>query len=291
MSTTEAEALHRATHAGADDLGFATGVDGQSLAWARYGASGPRVLMVMGLGMRGIVWRPQLDDLRADHQLLVFDQRGLGASDDVPGRFTMAQLAGDALAVADALGWATLHLVGVSLGGMVSQHVALQAPERLHSLSLIATQPGGRLAWLPPLRGLGPLVATTRARTTEQRARATDRLLFTPLFREHVSPAMHAQRHADTVAAPSPQHTMRRQLQAVLGHRTRHRLHEISAPTLVVQPVQDNLIRPRHSETLARGIPGARLVRIQHAAHGVLVEQAQVVNDHLRQHIGAHEPG
>ncbi len=284
------EAWHRTTHDGADDLGFAPGVDGNALAWARYGDSGPRVLMIMGLGMRGIVWRPQLDDLRHDHQLLVFDQRGLGASEDVPGRFTMTTLADDALAVADALGWEHVHLVGVSLGGMVSQHVALRAPTRLRSLSLIATQPGGRLAWLPPVTGLRPLLATRRAKSEQARAVATDRLLFTRRVAEHVPADMHAQRYADTVAHPAPDHTVRRQLRAVIGHRVRHRLHEIKAPTLVVQPAQDNLVRPQHSETLARGIPGAHLVRVRHAAHGVLVEQAALVNRHLRAHIGDHEP-
>jgi len=280
---------HQVTHADADDIGFATGADGNQLAWARYGRTGPRVLMVMGLGMRGIVWRPQLDELRADHQLVVYDARGLGASDDPPGLFTMTTLAADALAVADAQGWEMLHVVGVSLGGMVSQHVALAAPGRLRSLSLIATQPGGRLAWVPPLAGLRPLLATQRARTTEARAAATDRLLFTRGVAERVPPDVHAQRHADTVAHPAPEHTVRRQFRAVVGHRAKHRLHEITAPTLIVQPAEDNLIRPRHSETLARGIPRARLVRIRDAAHGVLVEQAARVNGHLREHIGRHD--
>jgi len=289
MPSDTARARHEATHAGADALGFAPGSDGTALAWARYGARGPRVLMVMGLGMRGIVWRPQLDGLRADHQLLVFDQRGLGASEDAPGPFTMGGLAADALAVADAQGWGMLHVVGVSLGGMVAQHVALSAPARLRSLSLIATQPGGRLAWLPPLRGLGPLVATVRARDPRQRAEATDRLLFTPRAREHLAPEVRAQRHADTVAAPAPPRTVWRQLRAVMGHRARRRLHGITAPTLVVQPAQDILIHPKHAATLARGIPRARLVRVRHGAHGLLVEQAEVVNRLLREHIGAHD--
>ena len=280
---------HELTHAEADAIGFAPGVGGHALAWARYGTRGPRVLMVMGLGMRGIVWRPQLMDLRRDHQLLVFDQRGLGASDDVDGAFSMEGLAADAIAVADAQGWTDLHVVGVSLGGMVSQHVALAAPGRLKSLTLIATQPGGRLAWWPPRAGLRALLATRRAKTVEQRAAATDRLLFTEQVLERVSPEDLAQRHADTVANPAPEHTVRRQFRAVVRHRARERLHEITAPTLILQPGCDPLIHPRHSETLAQGIPGARLVRIPEASHGVLVEFASTVNAHLRAHLAQHD--
>ena len=259
------------------------------LSFTVHGESGPRVLMVMGLGMRGVVWRPQFEDLRDDHQLITYDARGLGESDDAPGAWTMADLADDALRVADAAGWERFHLVGVSLGGMVSQHVALAAPERLHSLTLVVTQPGGRTSWLPPLRGIRHVLATARAQTVEARAAATDRLLFTKEFRSRVPPAKLAQRHADTVAVPSPPATVHRQVRAVMGHRLKPRLHEIAAPTLVVQAKHDVMIHPSHSETLAAGIPKARLVRVADAGHGLLVEQTEVLNRLIREHVAAHE--
>jgi pimeloyl-ACP methyl ester carboxylesterase len=87
-----------------------------------------------------------------DFQVAVFDNRGVGYSSTPQGPYTMSMMADDTLAVADALGWATFHLVGVSMGGMISQHVALKAPQRLQSLTLITTRmETGFLLSLPPV--------------------------------------------------------------------------------------------------------------------------------------------
>lgn len=260
------------------------------LAWALHGAEGPPVLMVMGFGMAGVMWRNQIEGLRDRHRVATFDHRGIGDSDDDRRWYRMEDLADDALRVADALGWSTFHLVGVSMGGMVAQHVALKAPDRLRSLVLMVTQPGGPFAWLPPRTGLRTIAGLPRHRTAAARARALGGLLYTADAPDTVPAERMAQRARDMAAHAPARPTVLRQLHAVVRHRTHDRLHAIRTPTLVVQAARDNLIDPRHSATLARRIPDARWLRIGPAAHGLIVEANDTVNAAIADHVGRHEP-
>jgi len=259
------------------------------LAYRVDGDEGTPVLMVMGFGMRGVVWRPQVATLEQAHQVITFDHRGVGDSEADPGWPTMETLRDDALRVADAAGIDRFHLVGVSMGGMVAQHLALRAPQRLHSLSLVVTQAGGPLAWLPTPRGIARFLRVQRAKTPDARARAMERLLFTDRIGERVDAEAMRRRRADT-SPPAPRATLLRQLHAIVRHRTHHRLHELQVPTLVVGARHDHLVRPSHSHHLAAAIDGARFVQIGSAGHGLIFEQADALNRELLGHLSAHEP-
>ena len=97
------------------------------------------------------------------------DNRGVGASSGPAGPWTMAELAGDALALLDHLGWQSAHVVGVSMGGMIAQELALAAPGRVTSLSLIATHHGGGTHWVPSWRGALRFLSMATARSPEAR--------------------------------------------------------------------------------------------------------------------------
>ena len=110
------------------------------------GDTGEKVLFVMGFGMRGDIWQSQILDLKTDHQVAWFDNRGIGESETTRQPFwTMKSFANDAIAVLNALEWSSCHLVGVSLGGMIAQEIALADQRRFKSLTLIATHDGGHL--------------------------------------------------------------------------------------------------------------------------------------------------
>ena len=110
--------------------------------WVR-GAGAP-VLFIQGVGVHGSGWTPQIDALADRCQCTTFDNRGLGLSQPRGCAITVEQMADDAAAVMDAVGWQSAHIVGHSLGGLVALHLALSARARVRSLSLLCTFARGR---------------------------------------------------------------------------------------------------------------------------------------------------
>lgn len=255
-----------------------------SLHFETTGARGSAVLLVMGLGMQGRVWEPQVKDLSADHRVVMFDNRGIGKSDRLHGRPTIRDFADDAARVADAAGFERFHLVGVSLGGMISQELALRAPHRVRSLTLIATHPGGPFGVLPHVEGLTAFVRSLMG-SRDARVRALQKVLYPPEFLAKVDKAQLDARMKLQVGDRAAPRTLAAQLFAVVRHDTRSRLAGIIAPTLVIRPDKDILVRPAHSDILARGIPGARLMPVPEAGHGVTFQSAKLVSDAIRAHV------
>ncbi|MBM4344802.1 MAG: alpha/beta fold hydrolase [Deltaproteobacteria bacterium] len=258
-----------------------TAPQGHTLHYDRRG-SGPPVLLIMGFATPGSAWMGQVDGLSSDHEVIWFNNRGVGGSGSSPGSWTMADFAADALALLDHLGHQTAHVVGQSMGGMIAQHVALEAPHRVRTLSLFATHPGGPGAARPPLAAW-PWLLLSGASARRLRVAAMSRLLFPA--------AVRAQAGFDVIRADldrdygpaQPKATVARQLQAMRGHDTRARLAELgSRPVLVMQPGQDILIAPRHSEVLHAAIAGSELLRLPEAGHGAIRQCAGLVNAALR---------
>ena len=104
---------------------------------------GPRVLFLNGSGATLATAAPILDRVRGDLDVLAFDARGLGRSGAVAAPYAMADLAADALALLDHVGWSTCRVLGISFGGMLAQEVAVTAPDRVERLALLCTSPGG----------------------------------------------------------------------------------------------------------------------------------------------------
>ena len=259
-----------------------------ALHYERAGDAGPAVLLVMGLGMQGRVWDPQVRDLCADHRVAFFDNRGIGKSDALSGRPTILDFASDALRVADACGFSQFHVVGVSLGGMIAQEIALSAKERVTSLTLIATHAGGPFGLTPRLAGLVAF-ARSFAGPRSQRIRALQDLLYPKEFLATVDQAKLDARMKLQVGERAAPRTMVGQLFAVVRHDTRRRLDGIVAPTLVIRPDRDILVRPTHSNHLARGIRRSTLLSVPDAGHGVTFQGAELVSDAIRKHVAETE--
>jgi pimeloyl-ACP methyl ester carboxylesterase len=110
---------------------------GCSLSFSEQGTGEP-VVFIQGVGLHGEGWRPQTEVLQMAFRCVTFDNRGMGASQPLTGKLTLEQMATDTLAVMDAAGIASAHLVGHSLGGCIAQQVALAFPSRVKSLSCCA---------------------------------------------------------------------------------------------------------------------------------------------------------
>lgn len=257
------------------------------LSFERAGDTGTPVLLIMGFGMPGRAWMSQVPTLSQHHRVAWFDNRGVGESDAPDGLYTMQDMAGDVVALLDHLEWERAHLVGVSMGGMIAQEVALRYRARVRSLALIATHAGGWNALLPTWQGLGLFL---RANTAQGQARIEilSQLLYSDAFRR--SPAI-AQLQAlmlESIASPAAARSRIAQFAAVARHRTAGRLKQLaSLRTLILRPESDLLIRPSQSERLKRLMPHAELRSIANAGHGLIREYADTVNAALLEHFAA----
>ena len=247
--------------------------------------SGPPVLLIQGVGAAGAAWRPQLEGLADRYELVAYDNRGVGQSPPPEGPFAVADLAADALDLLDRLGWESAHLVGHSLGGVIAQQVALDAPDRVRSLSLLCTFHKGsdatrfhlRLAWVG---------ARTRIGSAAMRRRA---------FVQMVSPRSVTDLDAEAAALAAvferdladPPGVTDAQLRALSSHDASARLHELGPiSTLVVSGAEDLIARPDTGRALAEAIPGARYVEIADAGHAVTIQRASEINRLLAEHLG-----
>jgi pimeloyl-ACP methyl ester carboxylesterase len=251
------------------------------------------VLMIMGLSASGRMWFRLLPHIVRRHRAIVFDNRGTGGSSPAHRPLTMAQMARDALAVLDATGARTAHVVGASMGGMIAQHVALEHRDRVRSLVLACTTAGGRRE-PPSLRlvaasCLRPLIGASRTFPL------VAPILYSPRTRDERPERLREDlrlRATDRVRALTPL----MQGAAIAGHDTRSRLSELEGlPTVVLHGLDDRLVPPELGRELAQLIPGARLVEIPHAGHLLATdaeqEVATAVLDHLDHHLATSAAG
>ena len=259
---------------------------GCALSWFTEG-SGPPVVLVQGVGVGGAGWRPQVEALAAHFQCLCFDNRGFGASQSPEGELTVELMAEDVLALMDAQGWRSAHVMGHSLGGLVALYAARKARERVRSLALLCTFATGaiptRLA--PGLLWVG---MRTRLGTARMRRHAFLELVLPPEALARADRDALAQQLAELfghdLADPPP--VVMRQFQAMRRGDATGFLRELKGiPTLVVNAAHDHIAPPSGGRALAAGISGARYVEIPDGSHGVPIQLADRINVLLLEHL------
>jgi 3-oxoadipate enol-lactonase len=246
---------------------------GAELFWQRSGRGEP-LLLIQGMSGTHLSWgEPFLSRLEADFDCVVFDNRGIGNSAAVSEPFTIADLAADALTVMDAAGLDTAHVLGISMGGMTAQQLALAAPERLRTLTLGCTYPGGPGSSLIDPADARPLLEALASADIERIFRAAYEVNLSPAFRADES--TYADFAAMAGALPARQQTTQLQMQAIGGHDVQARLAEIAAPTLVIHGSADKMIPVANGELIASLIPGARLEILGGVGHMFWWEQPE----------------
>ena len=232
-------------------------VDGAELYWERSG-SGPRLLFCNGSGTTLQAVRPLLDLLAGQFDLLAWDYRGLGRSIPLPGPYTMADLAADAVGLLEIAGWDTCRVLGVSFGGMVAQEFAVTHPGRVERLALACTSAGGGGGSSYPLQKLQGLPPEQRPAAELKLAdlRWDERWL-----EDHPADRALAGRLAAGQDQPDPAAAAARQaqLEARAGHDVWDRLGAITCPALVGYGTYDGIAPARNSTAIASRIRGAEL--------------------------------
>jgi pimeloyl-ACP methyl ester carboxylesterase len=222
------------------------------------GAGGPPLLLIMGLSGTALHWgEPFLTELRRDFDVIAYDHRGVGASTRLAGGVTVAQMADDAAALLQELEIDSAHVLGISMGGMIAQELALDHPESVRTLTLGCTYCGGPGS---ALAGEEVVNRLSEAMMSGDRARAIRtgwEINVSPQFaageEQWRAFAAIAERRAVAVAV------VMAQMQAVLGHDTSARLPELRVPTLVVHGTADEMLPVANGRLIASLIPDARL--------------------------------
>jgi pimeloyl-ACP methyl ester carboxylesterase len=192
-------------------------------------------------------------------------------------------MADDAVRILDDLSWDRAHVVGVSMGGMIAQELALRSADRCGTLTLVATHGGAPVASFPTLKGM-KLFLQGLFGGRKVRMKSLPRLLYPDEFVESIGPSA-LRSHLETrLAHPPALRTVLGQLHAVWRHSTESRLWQIETPTLLVRPGKDILIRPTQTDRLAQRIPNAQVLRFDDAGHGVTFQKAAELNAALRDH-------
>ena len=231
---------------------------------------GPPLLLVQGLGYGGSGWGGAHELLAESFGVVSFDNRGFGRSDSPPGPYSVADLAADTAAVLDAAGLDRAHVLGVSLGGMVAQELALTRPERIDRLVLVSTTPGGAGSFPMPQRTM--LLLATAA--TLAPSIALERFVDNALG-ESPAAGLAERIVAYRTANPPDPAGWASQAAAGAAFDALDRIGGIAASTLVLHGTADAVVDPRNGELLAGTIPGARLELFAGDGHLLSWEQPE----------------
>jgi 3-oxoadipate enol-lactonase len=247
--------------------------------------SGEPLLCVMGLAADTLSWTLQLPAFAERHRTVVFDNRDVGQSSHVDREYEIADMAQDALAVADALALERFHLLGVSMGGAIAQELALSVPERVRTLTLAVTFGGGGGYARMRAENWG---ARAMKLTREEHVDELLLLTLSESFFDTEGAVDFVRRMVLQNPNPQPPEAFRRQLRAGSRHETRERLAALPMPVHVIGAEHDILVPVWKSVEVARLIPDARLSVMERAAHGLQLERAQEFNELVLGFIAEH---
>lgn len=232
----------------------------------------PLVVLSHSLASSGIMWEQQVPALVEGYRVLRYDTRGHGGSDAPSGPYTLDALGDDVIAMLDALDIDRVHWVGLSMGGMIGQNLAIRHPQRLLSLVLCDTTSKipeqARPVWddrttVAEKSGMQPLCADTMGRW------------FTPAFLEADGPELHAIRE-QFLHTPTSGYVGC--CQAIRELDYTDRLSEIALPVQLIVGADDPTTPPEASRVIQQKIAGASLAVIDNGSHLCNVEQPVAFN-------------
>ena len=249
-------------------------VNGTELYYELHGSEGaPWLIFSHSLACTVRMWDPQIAAFRDRYRILAYDMRGHGQSAAPAGPYTLDMLADDVLALLRELKIDRARYVGLSIGGMIGQHLALKEPKRFEKMVLADTghtQTSETIKqWEERIRiaqaqGMKPLIAGTMERW------------FTPAFRDRPQ----AQRIAELIAA-TPVAGYVGCGQAIMKLNTTARLKDIKLPVLAITGEAD--AAAGGTKYIGEHLPGAKFVNIAQAAHIANIEQPEKFNQALRE--------
>ena len=246
----------------------------------RVDGQGDPLIMIMGFGSAKNNWRFQIGSFKKYYRTITFDNRGVGKSDKPTGPYTIRMMADDTIGLMDHLGINKAHILGVSMGGMIAQELAINYPERVDKLILAATfarrdRTSGYSSEASKAQEIYDESPHDEVRIRRLAAVKVDLTLNKRLYRILGIPQM---RIMIRLAPLSALNGLAGQIDAILAHDTVDRLKLIRAPTLVITGTADRLVKPVSSEVIANLVPKAKLVKVEGGSHGFNAEMRSEFN-------------
>ncbi len=286
--------------------------NGIELCYEIFGdADAEPMLMIMGLGAQMIHWDDDFCRQLAARgfRVIRFDNRDIGKSSKLTGGkrlgplellklrflkipvaapYLLHDMAKDVIGLMDALGIASAHLVGASMGGMIAQEIAIAFPQRVRSLTSIMSTTGNPKIPPPTREATAVLMAPPPVSREEYFARfaQTWKILRVGSFpQDEQLDRARAERTYERGLNPAG---VARQLRAILASGSRkERLGSVKAPTLVIHGTVDPLVRPEGGKDTAASIPGAKLLMIEGMGHALPIPMWPQIIDAIDQHAHA----
>jgi 3-oxoadipate enol-lactonase len=248
---------------------------------------GPPLLMIMGRSGTYAHWgEPLLERLRGDFELILYDHRGVGASTRLDGPVTIRQMAADAAELLRALELDSAHVLGISMGSMIAQELALAEPQLIDTLTLGCTYcggPGSVPSTEQVIKSMGEAIASG---VPERMIRAS--------WEANVSPAFAADEAAwerfleISLRRRVSLEVIVAQTQACIEHDTSARLHEIALPTQIIHGTVDQVLPVQNGHMVAELIPGAGIELLEDVGHLFFWERPERSAQLLRAHVAAY---
>jgi aminoacrylate hydrolase len=261
---------------------------GISLYYEVYGNSAhPPILLLSGLGGSGKSWSTQIDRFATDYYVVVPDHRGTGRSTHARSGYTTMQLATDMASLVEHLAVGPMHVVGASTGGAIGQYMALDHPQTVRTLTMVAS-----FARFDAFVQREFEVRRKMAAEWERPALFSGYALF--LFSPN-----YTRKHPDQVTAwieraaaeptgPEDREIALSRIDMIAAHDALARLGDIRQPTLVVCGDHDFCTPLPHSQEMARAIPGSELAVVADCGHLVENEKGEAFFQIVSTFIGKH---
>ncbi|QRV75422.1 alpha/beta hydrolase family protein [Ceratobasidium sp. AG-Ba] len=279
--------------------GEAPPIESHSLYFEQHGRGPEKILFIMGLNSSSFSWQHQVEYFGPldKYSILVFDNRGVGNSDAPRGPYTTGGMAEDVIVLLDYVGWTEqrqVHVVGVSMGGMVAQELATRIPQRIASMLLAVTSAGGHV-WnnFPPWNGVSTLAKLTFTKDPATKVRMIMDMVFPLawLAEPSSSDPTITNREAQTrlymvrILATTPQTlvgTLSQMAAGLTHYVSAERLRQIAMDVpkiILVTGDEDNLVPPTRSEWIKECMgPQVELEKWDHTGHALQIQRPERFN-------------
>jgi 3-oxoadipate enol-lactonase len=240
-------------------------------------SDGPALVFINSLGSDFRIWQEVVPAFAEDFRVVLYDKRGHGLSDAPPAPYTIDEHADDLLGLLDHLGIERFSLIGLSVGGLISQRLAARCPERIQTITLCCTAAkiGTPELWAERIAGVENGGIEPLADNVLQR-------WFTPLFRQTHATELAGWRN---MLVRTPAHGYAGTCAAIRDADLRPDAGRIAVPTLCVAGDQDGSTPADVVKGTADLIPGARFALIDGAGHIPFVEKPAVLSTLIKEHL------